>query len=307
MERLARLIFIFCVRSVNAQPVIQNGNNLPLPGFNAARGAGSTTLPEGPAGANQIWDFSAAFLYNDGNTYQTLDPATSPFAAAFPTANYVALRTSSGSEYYFYYNNLPDRLEAVADHVSSLSGYDIFTANPKTKLKFPFAYGESVNDTYDPDGGGSFSLTITYDGYGTLITPLGTVTNAVRIKTEYTGGNTLYEWYALNPLLRVLTYGQGDLEWFGPPLTGMDEQGGAASISVSPNPLAEQGRILVEDAAMRNGLIFTLTNTMGQVVRNIPLTSTSTDLERDGLAAGVYVFHTRSNTGAVSTGRLVVE
>jgi hypothetical protein len=290
----------------SAQPIIQNGDNLPQPGFIAQRGAGSTTLAEGPAGADQTWDFSTALLYADGNSYQVLDAATSPFASAFPTADYVALRTSSGSEYYFYYNNLPDRLEAVTEGISSLSSYDIFTADRMTKLKFPFAFGESATDTYVYDGGGTGSLVVTYDGYGTLITPLGTVTDVVRIKTIYNGGNTFYDWYTLNPLLRVFTYGQGDLEWYGLPSIGMDGQGASPTVAVYPNPMADQLSIQVEEAQLQNGLFFTLTNAMGQVVHQTPLTRTTTTWQRGDQAEGVYFYRIRAAERTVASGRIVL-
>ena len=304
LRTLTPLALLFTTLA-SAQPIIQNGDNLPQPGFTAQRGAGSTTLSEGPAGANQTWDFSTALLYPDGNSYQVLDAAASPFASAFPTADYVALRTSSGSEYYYYYNNLPDRLEAVTEGISSLSSYDIFTADRMTKLKFPFAFGESVADTYVYDGGGAGTLTATYDGYGTLITPLGTVTNAVRIKTEYNGGNTFYDWYTLNPLLRVFTYGQGDLEWYGLPSIGMDEKGAASAVSVYPNPMAEQCSIQVQEGQLRNGLFFTLTNAMGQVVHQAALTHTTTTLQRGDRAAGVYFYRIDSPESTLVTGRIV--
>lgn len=290
----------------SAQPIIQNGDNLPLPGFVAPRGAGSTTLPEGSAGANQVWDFSTAFLFTDGNSYQALDPGTSPFAADFPTANNVALRTSSGSEYYFYYNNLPDRLEAAADGISSLDSYDIFTPNPKTKLKFPFAFGESVVDTYAYVGGGSGEITVTYDGYGTLITPLGTVNHAVRIKTQETGGNTYYDWYSINPLLRVFTYGGGDLECYGLPLTGVPEQHTAPVISVFPNPTNDQVVIQVDAEQLQFHLVLSLTDAMGQQVYQTPLTRTTTTLPRGDRANGVYSYRIHSAQRPVASGRIVL-
>ena len=306
MLRTFTLFPLLIAALASAQPIIQNGDNLPLPGFVAPRGAGSTTLPEGSAGANQVWDFTTAFLYTDGNSYQALDPGTSPFAADFPTANNVALRTSSGSEYYFYYNNLPDRLEAVADGISSLGSYDIFTPNPKTKLKFPFAFGESVVDTYTYVGGGSGEITVTYDGYGTLITPLGTVNDAVRIKTQETGGNTYYNWYSLSPLLRVFTYGQGDLEWYGLPLTSVPEQDAAPVVSVFPNPTTGQTVIQMGAEQLRNEPVLTLTTSVGQQVYQTRLTRTSTILQRGDRANGVYLYRIHADHQPAASGRIVL-
>ncbi len=306
MYRNLTPIFLLASALAAAQPVIQNGYYLPAPGFVAPRGAGSTTLPEGPAGANVVWDFSTAFLYLDGNTYQVLEPAATPYAANFPTANNVAKRTSSGSQYYYYFNNLADRLEAVADGISSMGSYDIFTANPKTKLKFPFAFGESVVDTYLADGGGSGEITVTYDGYGTLITPLGTVTDVVRIKTQMTGGNTNYDWYSLSPLLRVFTYGEGDLEWYGLPVTSVEEQDAAPAITVFPNPMTDLVQFQVDPAQLQNGLVLTLTNAMGQQVRQDRLTHTTTTLQRGALASGVYFYQVRAAQQSVATGRIVL-
>lgn len=103
----------------------------------------------------------------------------------------------------------------------------------------------------------------------------------------------------------MFTYGQGDLEWYGLPSIGVDEQVAAPAVSVYPNPMAEQCSIQVEEAQLRDGLFFTLTDAMGQMVHKTALTRTTTTLQRGERADGVYFYRIHSAERTVVTGRIV--
>lgn len=292
---------------VSAQPVILNGDNLPQPGFTVARSEGNTSLGQGPAGANQTWDFSTAFLVANGQPYIVLEPGTSEFASEWPTANYVATYSDAGNDRYFYCNVLADRLEAVADNISNLSSYTIYNADRRTILKFPFAFGESVTDTFVPPDGSTLSTTLTYDGYGTLITPNNTFPQVARIQVLAPNGNPSYQWWTLDPLLPVLTYSFGYVVQWADPGTGINDRVGSAAAQVFPNPFTQQTSILVDATTVNNGARFTLSNAVGQVLYSTTLTSTTTVLERGSLASGLYLYHVHSAERPVATGRVVLQ
>ena len=310
MNRNITPIFLLVATLGTAQPVIQNGDNLPAPGFTAERREGSTQqMTEGPAGADQTWDFSSMYLVYNAQPYIVLEPSASPFASTWPGANYVASYSDAGSDHYFYYNVLSDRLEAVADDVTNTGDSNVHTANPRTKLKFPFAYGETVVDTYS-QGSNTYTNTITYDGYGTLITPTNTFENVVRIKWQQGwtggGGNFHYDWWSLDPLMPVFQYATGYAMQWAPIGVGIEERAGTGTVGVQPNPFTEYTTVTIDATTLANSPRLTLINAMGQVVRTLPLTSTRTQLERGTLANGLYVYHVRTAGGAVATGRFIV-
>ncbi len=292
--------------SLSAQPIIQNGDNLPAPGFSVGRSEGNTNQEEGPAGAAQTWDFSTVILNNNAQPYIVLDPATSEFAAEWPNADYVATYSDAGNDRYFYYNVLADRLEAVADNVSNTSDNNTYNANPRTKLKFPFTFGESVSDDFT-DPFNTRTVVITYDAYGTLITPTNTFNDVVRIKWQVGANDARYDWWTLNPLLPVFQYEVGYIVQWANPTTGINDPAATASVSVQPNPFTDRSSITIDAATLANGARLTLTDAVGQVVYTAPLTSAATRLERGALAHDLYLYQVRSADRPVATGRVVID
>ncbi|MCC7030394.1 MAG: T9SS type A sorting domain-containing protein [Chitinophagaceae bacterium] len=193
-----------------AQPVLtttsQIGYVAPIAVVSAA------TLPMVPiatTGANASWDASG--LVKDAATpiinYTVSAPAGTTYAADYTNANWhftdPALLAILGNTYY---NLSADSFVLWGAHVTG-SAYEIYD-NPEMDLAFPFAYNQIVNNTYSKTNytaaGGISSyqtgnVTLTYDGYGTLILPNGTYNNVVRIKKVRTNdlGPTLtsYYWY----------------------------------------------------------------------------------------------------------------
>ena len=299
--------FYFLIAALaSAQPIIQNGDNLPAPGFSVVRSEGNTNLAEGPAGADQTWDFSSVILNNNAQPYIVLEPAASEFAAEWPSADYVATYSDAGNDRYFYYNVLADRLEAVADNVSNTGDNNIYNANPRTKLKFPFAFGESVSDDFT-DPFNTRTVVLTYDAYGTLITPTNTFLEVVRIKWQVGASDARYDWWTLDPLLPVLQYDNGYILQWANPSTGINDLVGSGSVSVQPNPFTDRTTITIDATTLAKSAHLTLTNATGQMVYSTSLTSTTTQLTRGALADGLYLYHVRTADGVVAIGHLVME
>ena len=298
-------LFFFAAALASAQPTIPNGNNLPQPGFTAARSEGNTNLEEGPAGADITWDFSTMNLNNNAQPYIVLEPSTSEFATTWPSANYVATYSDAGSDRTFYYNVLSDRMEVIADGISNLGDNYIYTTNPRTTLKFPFAYQETVTDQFT-DPFGTWNTTLTYDGYGTLITPTNTFEDVVRIEVLAPNGNPSYQWWTLDPLLPVFTYSFGYCTQWAPTGTGINDGAAAPTVNVLPNPFTEQTTIRIDATTVANNAHLTLTDALGHVVYTTNLTSTTTHVPRGTLASGLYLYHVRSTGAPMATGRIVL-
>jgi hypothetical protein len=100
-----------------------------------------------------------------------------------------------------------------------------------------------VTDTWQKVGGSTNNVTLTYDGYGTLITPTNTYTNVVRVKEDYGSGAIDYQWYALNPLISIMVYDHNTntLYYTGATVTGISEQNyPATTVNIYPNPTSDQ-------------------------------------------------------------------
>lgn len=305
MHRTLTPFFFLLAATVSAQPIIQNGDNLPAPGFSVGRSEGNSNLEEGPAGAAQTWDFSTVILNNNAQPYIVLEPGTSPFAAEWPNADYVATYSDAGNDRYFYYNVLADRLEAVADNVSNTGDNNIYNANPRTKLKFPFSFGESVSDDFT-DPFNTSTVVLTYDAYGTLITPTNTFNEVVRIRWQVGANDPRFDWWTLDPLLPVFQYTNGYIVQWANPATGINDPARSASVRLQPNPFTDRTSITIDDATLANDARLTLTNAVGEVVYTAVLTSATTRLERGALADGLYLYQVRTADRTVATGRVVL-
>ncbi|MFZ4633254.1 MAG: hypothetical protein ACOYNO_03500 [Saprospiraceae bacterium] len=151
--------------------------------------ADTLNISQGNAGANQTWNFSSLKPQSGqpATLYAYLAPANTPpqFASVFPVAN-LSLKIGTDTAVYSY-----GKLEANQFTFLGIKNdfiEQVYT-DPDIQLK-TLTYNNSFSDdfaNYSNAGGGVIfygkgSRTVTYDGYGTLITPLGTFQNAMRIK-----------------------------------------------------------------------------------------------------------------------------
>lgn len=157
-------------------------------------------VSEGPAGANQSWDFSGVTVTGMNTLSYTAANA------AFAETNITQNEGGAGNHM---------KLDATGQYVhGQYSGTIVLTySNPLTYLEFPLSMGLSGNDTHActfSSSGLSFvrSGTSTWeiDAWGTVKTPVTTYTNVLRVKQTliytdtYAGGtidyeSTIYSWY----------------------------------------------------------------------------------------------------------------
>lgn len=164
--------------------------------------ASTAQINPGTAGTGVTWDLSTM-----GNSNQVTVDVTTNSGGPFPSANTKATQSNGG---VIYYNQTASVLEVLGiNAVSTVFSY----SNPATYLQYPLTSGTNYTDqfacTFTVSG---FNFTRTgstqseFSGYGTLITPLGTYTNVVRLKSTQTitdvySGGTLnstivtYNWY----------------------------------------------------------------------------------------------------------------
>ncbi len=225
MKKIIFACSFFLALKTAAQPVLTNTSQIGYVAPVAVASAATVPLvPIATTGANVTWDCSgllkeaAVPIIN----YTVSAPAGTLYAADYPGANWhftdPAFVAIIG---HTYYNLSIDSFVLWGRHVTG-NAYEIYD-NPEMDLKFPFGYSQSVNNTYSKTNynaaGGISSyqtgdVTLTYDGYGTLILPNGTYTDVVRVKKVRTNnlGPTLnsYFWYNSTNGERLLFYEEKD-------------------------------------------------------------------------------------------------
>ena len=236
------LLFISIAISIDtfAQPVITDGNNIPAAGLSVPVSFATPSSGVGNSGASQTWDFSSLSFSVIG-TVAVITPSSSPIGSSFPTANHC--QSLVGQNSYNFFSVLSTKMECLGYNISSPGSGNDYTPNPRTTLKFPFNYLDTETDTWQKVGGSVNNVTLTYDGYGTLITPTATYTNVVRIKEDYGNSAIDYQWYTLNPLMGVMIYDHNTnrLYFMGVTATGVSEQNYFfTTVDIYPNPAANK-------------------------------------------------------------------
>ncbi|MCB0795818.1 MAG: T9SS type A sorting domain-containing protein [Flavobacteriales bacterium] len=252
---------------------------------------GSAVVPSD--GINQIWDLSSVTLADLGDmTIQVA--AGTPYAANYPNANwaYVQDLTGIGME-YIYFNINTTVLELVADDVPG--GPNPYT-DPKHILEFPLQYGNSFSDTYT-DNDGTFTVTWTYAGHGTAITPLGTFANVVKMVSDE-GDMVLWN---TDPLYTLVVADGTSTVVFGPGTNGVNERK-APSLALAPNPCTDHLLIPGVEAADA----WSVLDVRGRALRSGQGVFGNLQLDVRELTPGSYVVQLLGPNGR-RTGRFIKE
>lgn len=293
MKKLLLLSLIGCTTLAMAQPVMQNV--MPI-GFSCTMSFGPAAAP-GSGGANQTWNLSAVPA-TPSATMTIVSPGSTPCGSAFPSANWA--QSISGANFN-YYVSTSSQLEVIGESIPANCSGGMTYTDPKIVLQFPFSFTNSFSDTYNT-GTATGSVTTTYDGYGTLITPAGTYTNVARvIFTD--GGSTTYEWFDTgawgHPLAMIV--GSSTI-FFTNPSVGVAETNVAETARIYPNPA--HGNLSVSLAEIPNGAA--LFNAMGMLVMTISPVSETFKLDVSALPAGIYFLKLDTSKGAAIK-KIVVE
>ncbi len=306
------LLLLFIPLLVKAQPTFTYAAFAPQPGDQYTVSNSNTYCP-GNAGANQTWNFAASSTWGT-STYSVVPVSTVPCGTYFPNAT-ISIGTSG-------YNNFNITSTAYLMYGSCQTpgmprwGY----SDPDKIVEFPMTYGYSFSDTYEgPDlsfgGYRTASVTVTYEGYGTVTTPNGTYTNAICIHREVTQTDSSsnvsictgdeYYWFAQGyryPVVQTWYYpfsaqcsSSGSGTMFLQSITiGMEEHSSNPTLSISPNPVSSE-LIVSTDVPVQNGRLV-ITDIAGRTVKTISYSGTRETIDVADLADGIYV--ARLNDGA---------
>jgi hypothetical protein len=243
---------------------------------------GSASLPSD--GANQTWDLSSVTLQPVGMLH-FIPAAGTPFAGSYPGANWAWQQeyTGLGSE-FMYLNISSSGIDVMATGVP----FDthVYT-DPKRVLNFPFSLGNSLFDNY-VDSDGMSSVSWTYSGHGTAITPVGTFTDVAKVVSS---DAEIVLWYT-QPLHPLMIADGSTIVAFAPSATGITEHRGAQA-SVYPNPCADQLYVDVHEA-----MPWQIVDMQGRVVASGAFQGSGTQrIMLNDVAPGAYLLHIQERDG----------
>jgi hypothetical protein len=198
-KSLLNLFGVLISASTLAQPVL-NSSDLNYQIGMSYESSTAQYINPGPGGANVTWDFSA--FTSSGTNVNTITAAN----PSFPNTTITGSSQANSEAYY--------QEDATGKYLWGIdAGGTIITYTDPSKILFyPLTYNASETNTFEATFFSGVNFTragtdeVTYDGYGTVITPNGTYNDVIRVALhqEYTDvyqGGTItyvvdaYTWY----------------------------------------------------------------------------------------------------------------
>lgn len=318
--------------TVTAQPILNQSNAGPVAGDSYAivTCGDANTFAPGSAGANVTWNYGQ-ICTTPANDMVTFRALTTSEATDFPGATIACDYLSTSSISYWKVNATEYGLIGVASALG-----DVVHDDSRVLVPFPAQMGTTLAD---PFGGTANTIprrgavNIQVDGYGTLTTPAGTYTNAVRVKSIAAYGDTMdvfgspfpvgyyydttYHWYAAGIHTPVLTFTALNITSFGIS-TGITRSLSYTDATVGINPAVSNPLFMAhyqEDA--RQLLVwFSHKAFTGRVVmldmagREVAAVNVATDaactFEGLNLPSGTYAIQATDATGTAGSMKVII-
>lgn len=300
MKNILFIISILSAVGATAQPVFQNANEKPGKSFTAAVTTGTFSGGPGNAGVNQVWDFRAMAIGATGS-FVVLDALYNIYMNNYPNANYVYIIDSA----YNYFIVSGTKMEQVTRNISSPGGITDYSQNPKTIMEFPFSWHAQFSDTYMGYGDTARTVTVRYDGYGTLRMPNGDYHNIARVSETYATGVD-YVWYSEDPFLPVLRYNHnGGLFThiaISPSVVNQINTR-TTGISIYPNPATSTATININLQNESYGQL-RLYDITGRLMLEDIITTRSATINISSLPPGIYICKISIDKNS-TTGKLI--
>jgi hypothetical protein len=181
MKPIIILLLFTLAQFVNAQPILNQSNLVPVVGDLFIQYETDTALQPGLSGANQTWTFNN-LNFGATHTINYIDVASSPYPNAFPTAAFVE-EVGSNYGYYTYDSNFLLNL-------GTISGGETLAWTPNVPvLCYPLTYLTSCPRSYYTgqyiEDSLSGYIDVNCDGFGTLIINGQIFSNCLRVKSEW--------------------------------------------------------------------------------------------------------------------------
>lgn len=311
-----------------AQPTLTATTNNPTAGEQfIGHNVDTTGITIGASGASATWNYGTMVANGtDTTTFSTC--AATPYCDSFSGSN---LASFDGADYGYLVASTAS-LSVIGAH--SDTNFIHFLDN-KDMMRYPFTYNNSYVDTSALSMGGvdvQMLDSVKADGWGTLTTPAGTFTNALRVHTvsyqdvSFMGfplsseRTETYSWYTpgfhyARMVINVDTAGtgishvSGVVYYTGPSSTtkvGNVTKNGP-TVTIAPNPASGNAHITFSIADAKEASV-TITDLTGRRVAsfsNLAKGANDLSVNTDSFNAGIYVIQLHTADG-VTAQKLVV-
>ena len=181
-----------------AQPKIENAENFVNGTVLTFQNCESENVEVGKSGKNQTWDFSSLKEKKDDLTIEEMIlPQKTSFATKFPESNLVE-KYSDGR---LVFMNKTENENHLLGFVDTNSNMTMNYTKPMLFAKRPIKFKDNFQGNYEAeysvkgmDFKGKGEVSITADGYGTLILPNGKYENVLRVKITQKQTDTMKQY-----------------------------------------------------------------------------------------------------------------
>lgn len=303
MKYISVIAIAFCISSATvAQPTFTYNDFAPQAGDQYTVNNAQYLSP-GNAGTFQTWNFSGA-IQSGTATYSVTDVTSIPAGSQYPTAT-----LGIGTGGYEMIQRTWNEYNCVGNTITP-SMADFIYADPEKRFIFPMEFNDTYSDLFSGVSNATqtiyrsgFTL-VSCDGFGTVITPTATYSNAVRIHrtvmwtdSSQTGSDTCtgdyYYWFAAGyryPVAQIwsvtCTGGASTGAMFLQSITIGVEESLANSLSAFPSPFTSALTVTVADEAIGSSL--EIHNVCGQIVLSVLITASEMKLNCEALRPGIY-------------------
>ncbi len=292
---------------------------------NIANNSSFNTALVSITGTGVTWDASALTIASGIPTVHLSYSASSTTSngSLYPNSNFASSDPSLSAVIGVEYFNFSNDSVVLWGSYEPNTSHEIFQ-NPDKYLVFPFSYGQSFTDTYSKTNYSNAttvssyqtgSRTVSFNGFGTLILPQGTVTNVALIselRTNSLGPNsTEYTWYNISNgkklLKRSENAGNITTGWCAETLTGIEEVHNDISVYLFPNPIKDNAQLIIQSTLQLKEPILKIYNLMGQELRSISVTNNLAIINKDNLKPGIYFYSLYDAKTKISTGKFLIQ
>jgi hypothetical protein len=152
---------------------------------------------------------------------------------------------------------------------------------------------------------GSGNYSVTYDGYGTLLTPFGTYTDVMRIAV-IDGSNIYTQWVSTtSPSFVIMIASATNTKFFSDESLNIEESTINSTISAFPNP--SNGIFTLSDLESVINVEIEVYNSLGERVCKTVVDPNTKQVDLSELINGIYFFTILSDDNFQSNGKIVIQ
>lgn len=265
----ATLICCFAAINAMAQSPVITADNVYLIGDVTEIAWCSNAAEPGAEGENVTWDFSN-LVEDEALSFEYVQPSETLWGYQFPNATLCGISNDGYHSYYRVDDNMLI-IEGYAGYTDEgqLDTLKLIYTDVEELIPLPLQYGDTHADTFEGVSqvaglGVNFDgeIDMEVDGYGTLILPNGTYSNAIRYHFSRTQTNTVFgqpttttkeQWGWMSPDHRFWLclmetndtgFGEEDIVWYVKnPLALSSQELQVQDIQVYPNPVDKGSQV----------------------------------------------------------------